>query len=31
MLEILIIENQGLKLYKDNEENRFKELAVELC
>ena len=27
----IIIENQGLKLYKDNEENRFKELAVELA
>lgn len=27
----IIIENQGLKLYKDNEENRFKELAVEFA
>ena len=25
----LVIENQGLKLYKDNEAERFKELAVE--
>jgi hypothetical protein len=25
----IIIENQGLKLYKDNEAERFKELAVE--
>ena len=25
----IIIENQGLKLYKDNEAKRFKELAVE--
>ena len=27
----LIIENQGLKLYKDNEAERFKELAVEFA
>ena len=26
----IIIENQGLKLYKDNEADRFKELAIEL-
>jgi hypothetical protein len=27
----IIIENQGLKLYKDNEAKRFKELAVEFA
>ena len=27
----IIIENQGLKLYKDNEPKRFEELAVELA
>ena len=27
----IITENQGLKLYKDNEEKRFKELAVEFA
>jgi hypothetical protein len=27
----LVIENQGLKLYKDNEAERFKELAVEFA
>lgn len=27
----LIVENQGLKLYKDNEAERFKELAVEFA
>ena len=27
----IIIENQGLKLYKDNEAERFKELAVEFA
>ena len=27
----LVIENQGLKLYKDNEAERFKELAIEFA
>ena len=27
----IVIENQGLKLYKDNEAERFKELAVEFA